>query len=51
MAEPNECGKCHKRVSEWMMASGKTTIINGTLLHKACLNDMSIADIEKLNHE
>jgi hypothetical protein len=30
------CAICKVRVSEWMMASGKTLVINGKLVHMSC---------------
>lgn len=33
---PVHCAICGVRVSDWMMACGKTQVINGKLIHKAC---------------
>lgn len=35
----NTCPLCKIRVSDWMMAGGKTECINGQVVHKACLID------------
>lgn len=35
----NECPLCHIRVSDWMMACGKTEEITGHVVHKSCLID------------
>lgn len=37
--EPVTCQLCKLRVSNWMMASGKCLIVNGKLVHKACVVD------------
>lgn len=35
----NVCPLCKIRVSEWMMASGKTLVIGREIIHKACQID------------
>lgn len=38
----NECPLCKHRVSDWMMASGKTTEIKAEVYHNACLIDFEL---------
>lgn len=38
----NECPLCHNRVSDWMMASGKTTIVNNEVVHNSCMMDFHL---------
>lgn len=33
------CPLCSTRVSEWMIAAGKTIAVNGDTCHKSCLID------------
>lgn len=33
----NHCPICKKRVSDWMMATGKTEVIGSFVVHKPCL--------------
>ncbi len=48
--EPNICPLCQRRVSDWMMASGKTTIIYydvtsaraNEVVHNSCLIDYKV---------
>ena len=42
----NTCPLCEKRVSEWMMACGKTVVINGRICHKTCVMDYDISPSE-----
>lgn len=36
------CGLCGVRVSNWMMATGKTEVIGGKIYHRACLTDYQL---------
>lgn len=38
----NECPLCKHRVSDWMMACGKTEEIAGHVVHKSCLVDFEL---------
>lgn len=40
--EPNTCPLCQVRVSNWMMAGGKTEIVRGDVVHKSCLIDYQL---------
>ncbi|HEX5429846.1 MAG TPA: hypothetical protein VFX17_02070 [Patescibacteria group bacterium] len=40
--DPVHCAICEKRVSDWMMACGKTLIIDGQIVHKACVEDYRV---------
>lgn len=44
---PNVCGLCTRRVSDWEMACGKTVVINGQIVHKACLMDVKPSEVKK----
>lgn len=44
----NECPLCKHRVSDWMMAGGKTTEIKGEVYHKSCLIDYTLRTGYKL---
>ena len=33
------CPLCHKRISNWEMASGKTVVQGQKVIHEACLMD------------
>ncbi len=41
------CVLCNKRISDWMHAFHKTIVVNGKLVHRACLLDHDINEVEK----
>lgn len=45
--EPNQCPLCKNRVSDWMMATGKTTIIDGKVVHNSCMIDYELRNGKK----
>ena len=41
------CPLCRKRISDWLVAWGKTTFVNGHEVHKACLQDHTVREVEE----
>lgn len=39
---PVHCPLCRHRVSDWMMASGKTEEVCGDVVHKTCMADYQL---------
>lgn len=47
----NHCPLCKVRVSDWMMASGKTSTIEGEVYHNACLIDFELRNGHKFGEK
>jgi hypothetical protein len=47
--QDENCPLCDKRVSNWEIAGGKVVIIDGKILHRACVMDNkdSLAELAK----
>lgn len=35
----NRCPICRKKVQDWQMCAGKTTIVDSLVVHNSCLQD------------
>jgi hypothetical protein len=40
------CSLCHKRISMLQAATGHVLTVNGNLVHLACSQDLTIAEVE-----
>lgn len=45
------CVICDHYVSEWQEYTGKTTTVNGILVHTSCLQHVAIHDLHRLRRE
>lgn len=41
------CLLCDNAISEWSIATGRTTVVNGQIVHNSCLAQQTIASLKE----